>query len=49
MLAAREGGHGYIRHSRGIYVEADLAMKEKTLKSLRLRPSDELMQFLSGL
>lgn len=40
-----------------IYVEADLAMKEKTLKSLkppamktlRFRPSDQLMQFLNGL
>ena len=40
-----------------IYVEADLAMKEKTLKSLRppnlkalrFRPSDQLIQFLSGL
>jgi len=40
-----------------VYVEADLAMKEKTLKSLkppsikalRFRPSDQLMQFLNGL
>lgn len=40
-----------------IYVEADLAMKEKTLnslkppsmKALRFRPSDQLMQFLNGL
>jgi integrase/recombinase XerD len=40
-----------------IYVEADLAMKEKMLKSLRsptvkalrFRPSDHLMQFLNGL
>jgi integrase/recombinase XerD len=40
-----------------IYVEADLAMKEKTLKSLRppsvkalhFRPSDQLMQFLNAL
>lgn len=40
-----------------IYVEADLAMKERTLKSLRppnvkesrVRPSDHLMQFLNAL
>jgi integrase/recombinase XerD len=40
-----------------IYVEADLAMKERTLKSLkppslkslRFRPSDQLMQFLTSL
>lgn len=40
-----------------MYVEADLAMKERSLKSLhppnvktlRFRPSDRLMQFLSTL